>query len=79
MANFNQQNQLLEKKEHIVRKTDVYSVDKLHEMIPLFNDIYEAAKVAGLDVETVISEYAPGQFELTLKHQSKNEVFEISR
>ena len=45
-------------------------MDKLHEMIPLFNDIYEAAKVAGLDVETVISEYAPGQFELTLKHQS---------
>ena len=57
-------------KKRTHRKTDVYSVDKLHEMIPLFNDIYEAAKVAGLDVETVISEYAPGQFELTLKHQS---------
>ena len=56
------------KRSHI--KTDVYSVDKLHEMLPLFDDIYEAAKVSGIEAETVISEYAPGQFELTLKHQS---------
>ena len=51
-------------------KTDVYSVDKLHEMLPLFDDIYEATKISGIEAETIISEYAPGQFELTLKHQS---------
>ena len=51
-------------------KTDVYSVDKLHEMLPLFDDIYEAAKISDIEAETIISEYAPGQFELTLKHQS---------
>ena len=32
---------------------------KLHEMIPLFNDIYEAAKVAGLDVETLSQSMHP--------------------
>ena len=51
------------------RKTDVYSVDNLHGMLPLLNDIYEATAIAGIEAETVISEYAPGQYELTLKHQ----------
>ena len=51
-------------------KTDVYSVDHLHGMLPLFDDIYEATNLAGIDVETVISEYAPGQYELTINHQN---------
>jgi glutamine synthetase len=38
-------------------------------MLPLLNDIYEATAIAGIEAETVISEYAPGQYELTLKHQ----------
>ena len=52
------------------RKTDVYSVDNLHGMLPLLNDIYEATNLASIDAETIISEYAPGQYELTLKHQN---------
>jgi len=50
-------------------KTEVYSVDHLHGMEPLFSDIYAAAKVQGIPAETVISEYAPGQYELTLRYR----------
>ena len=57
-------------KKRSFRKTDVYSVDNLHDMLPLVNDIYDATNSAGIEAETIISEYAPGQYELTLKHQS---------
>ena len=52
------------------RKTEVYSVDHLIGMQPLFTDIYAGAALAGITVETLISEYAPGQYELTLHHRS---------
>ena len=51
-------------------KTEVYSVDHLHGMEPLFSDIYAAAKAQGIPAETVISEYAPGQYELTLNYRN---------
>ncbi|WP_378948580.1 glutamine synthetase family protein [Mesorhizobium sp. ANAO-SY3R2] len=50
-------------------KTEVYSVDHLHGMEPLFSDIYAAARAQGIPAETVISEYAPGQYELTLRYR----------
>lgn len=50
-------------------KTEVYSVDHLHGMEPLFSDIYAAARLQGIPAETVISEYAPGQYELTLNYR----------
>ncbi len=50
-------------------KTEVYSVDHLHGMEPLFSDIYASAKAQGIPAETVISEYAPGQYELTLNYR----------
>lgn len=50
-------------------KTEVYSVDHLHGMEPLFSDIYAGAAKAGINAETVISEYAPGQYELTLHYR----------
>ena len=50
-------------------KTEVYSVDHLHGMLPLFSDIYAAAAKAGIKAETIISEYAPGQYELTLHYR----------
>ncbi|MCB6179638.1 glutamine synthetase family protein [Rhodobacter sp. Har01] len=52
------------------RKTEVYSVDHLHGMMPLFNDIYAGARAAGITAETMISEYAPGQYELTLHYRT---------
>ena len=51
-------------------KTEVYSVDHLHGMEPLFSDIYKAAEAQGIPAETVISEYAPGQYELTLDYRT---------
>ena len=51
-------------------KTEVYSVDHLHGMLPLFSDIYAGAKKAGITAETMISEYAPGQYELTLHYRT---------
>lgn len=50
-------------------KTEVYSVDHLIGMQPLFADVYAGAALAGIKVETLISEYAPGQYELTLHHR----------
>jgi glutamine synthetase len=50
-------------------KTEVYSVDHLHGMLPLFSDIYAGAELAGIKAETMISEYAPGQYELTLHYR----------
>ena len=51
-------------------KTEVYSVDHLHGMLPLFSDIYAGAALAGIKAETMISEYAPGQYELTLHYRA---------
>ena len=50
-------------------KTEVYSVDHLHGMEPLFSEIYAATAKAGITAETVISEYAPGQYEMTLHYR----------
>ncbi|MDP3895222.1 MAG: glutamine synthetase family protein [Mesorhizobium sp.] len=50
-------------------KTEVSSVDHLHGMEPLFSDIYAAARAQDIPAETVISEYAPGQYELTLHYR----------
>ncbi len=44
-------------------------MDHLHGMMPLFADIYSAAEKAGIKAETMISEYAPGQYELTLHYR----------
>jgi len=51
-------------------KTDVYSVDHLHGMEPLFSEVYAGAAKAGINAETVISEYAPGQYEMTLRYRT---------
>ena len=45
------------------------SVDELDEMTPLFEAIYEGARHLDLPLESVISEYAVGQFELTIRHR----------
>lgn len=50
-------------------KTEVYSVDHLHGQEPLVSDIYAAAEKQGIPVETLISEFAPGQYELTLHYR----------
>ena len=49
--------------------TDVYSMEKLQGMLPLFNEIYAAAEAAAIPIENMISEYAPGQYELTVHYR----------
>jgi len=52
------------------RRLDAYGLDKLDDMAPLFDGIYRAAALQELPVRTLMAEYAPGQFEVTLEHRS---------
>ncbi|MBU0808135.1 MAG: glutamine synthetase family protein [Gammaproteobacteria bacterium] len=47
----------------------VYGVYELEQLQPFLDDLYSACEVQGLPVRTAISEYAPGQVELTLEHR----------
>jgi glutamine synthetase len=51
-------------------KIDAYSLQRLDDLAPLFSEVYTAAKAQGLPAETLMSEYAPGQFEITLRHRA---------
>ncbi len=52
----------------VSRQTQTMSVDELDEMSPFFEAVYAGAKSLNLPLETVISEYAAGQFEFTLRY-----------
>jgi glutamine synthetase len=49
--------------------TQVYGLEELDGMQPLFAQVYAGAKALDLPLETLISEYAPGQYELTLHYR----------
>ncbi|NJD33188.1 MAG: glutamine synthetase [Gammaproteobacteria bacterium] len=51
-------------------RIDAYGLGRLDDMSPLFDDVYAAARAQGLPVRTLMSEYAPGQFEITLEHRA---------
>jgi glutamine synthetase len=51
-------------------RIDAYGLGRLDDMSPLFDDFYAAARTLGLPVRTLMSEYAPGQFEITLEHRA---------
>src|SRR4051812_24387931 len=51
------------------RKIDAYSLTRLDDLAPVFDDVYRAAQAQGLPAETLMSEYSPGQFEITLHHR----------
>jgi glutamine synthetase len=48
----------------------VYGLREMHEFKPFFDDLYAACDVQGVPLESGISEYAPGQFEFTLRHKA---------
>jgi glutamine synthetase len=50
-------------------RTNAYGIGRLEELGPAFDEIYAAARAQGLPVRTLMSEYAPGQYELTLEHR----------
>ncbi len=52
-----------------IADVQVYGLDDLDALQPLFADIYDSAALQGLPLETLIAEYAPGQFELTLRYR----------
>ena len=47
----------------------VYGLRELEDFKPFFDDLYAACDVQNIPLESAISEYAPGQFELTLRHK----------
>lgn len=47
----------------------VYGVFEVERLQPFFDDLYRACEAQGLPLRTAISEYAPGQLELTLEHR----------
>jgi len=50
-------------------RIEAYSLSRLEELAPMFDEVYAAARAQGIPAETLMSEYAPGQFELTLSHR----------
>ena len=50
-------------------RIEAYSLARLDNLAPLFREVLDAAAVQGLSAGTVMSEYAPGQFEITLQHR----------
>ena len=51
------------------QKIDAYSLTRLDDLAPVFDEVYRATAAQDLPAETLMSEYAPGQFEITLHHQ----------
>ena len=51
-------------------RIEAYGLGRLDDMAPLFDELYAAARTLGLPVRTLMSEYAPGQFEITLEHRA---------
>lgn len=51
------------------QKIDAYSLQRLDDLAPVFDEIYRAANAQDLPAETLMSEYSPGQFEITLHHR----------
>ncbi|AUG01671.1 glutamine synthetase [Pseudomonas sp. 09C 129] len=50
------------------RHTQVYGLRELEQIEPFLADLYAACKLQGIPARTAISEYAPGQVEITLEH-----------
>ncbi len=43
---------------------------ELEQIEPFLADLYSACKLQGIPARTAISEYAPGQVEITLEHRT---------
>lgn len=48
---------------------EVYGLRELEDFRPFFDALYAATDAQDLPLESAISEFAPGQFELTLRHK----------
>ncbi|MFM5950941.1 MAG: glutamine synthetase family protein [Novosphingobium sp.] len=55
--------------EHRSSDIQVSGLREMEDLKPFFDELYEACDIQGLPLESGISEYAPGQFEFTLRHK----------
>ena len=56
--------------EYRPKHFQAYLLSDLDDFAPFFHELYAACEVQGLPARTLISEYAPGQMEVVLKHRS---------
>ncbi len=50
--------------------TNVYGLDDVYDFEALLGDIHAACEVQGIPAETIVSEFAAGQFEINLHHSA---------
>jgi glutamine synthetase len=50
--------------------TQVYSIDDLDENAAFIQAVSQACQAQGIPADTAVAEYAPGQFEINLKHRA---------
>lgn len=51
-------------------RLQAYLLQDLEDFSPFLDDVYAGARAMGLPARTLISEYAPGQFEIVLGHRA---------
>jgi len=56
--------------EHRPQHFQAYYLQDLDDFAPFFKDLYAYCEVQGLPAKTLISEYAPGQMEIVLRHRA---------
>lgn len=56
--------------DHRSADIQVYGLREMEDLKPFFDELYEACDAQDLPLESGISEYAPGQFEFTLRHKA---------
>jgi glutamine synthetase len=50
-------------------RIEAYGLSRLDDLAPVFQDVFAAAAAQGLPAGTLMAEYAPGQYEITLQHR----------
>jgi glutamine synthetase len=56
--------------EHRPQHDQAYYLQDLDDFAPFFKDLYAYCEAQGLPAKTLISEYAPGQMEIVLRHRA---------
>jgi glutamine synthetase len=56
--------------EHRPQHYQAYYLQDIDDFQPFFKDLYAACDAQGLPAKTLISEYAPGQMEIVLRHRA---------
>jgi glutamine synthetase len=51
-------------------RIEAYGLARLDDLAPVFQEVFAAARAQGLPAGTLMSEYAPGQYEITLQHRA---------